>query len=214
MTSIQHTTAFRHPQRAQTIVSLVVHTTGDTDLAAVLHYYKHSSRGVAPHYLIALDGTVHVLVPEDEIAYHAGYGNQKVLYQQGWEVWSRRSPTDSLPWPGYIWWRERWPSLNSPLDLPAGAAPNGSTVGVELLSSKRRLPEVVTEAQYVAVAELAQDVAARYNFPMDAQHVIGHEDLNPIARCDKRGGWDPGISRGFRWDRVLGEPAPAGESEQ
>ena len=215
---IKHTPDFHHPRRNVPVVSVVVHTTGDTDLAKVIHYYTTSSQGICPHYVIDLDGNVHQFVDEDHVAYHAGYGgegadNQETLYRKGWDVWSRR--INRAPWvlpdpyAGYAGWRVRWPGLNSPLELPLGEAPNGGSVGIELLSPKHRLPAVVTEGQYAAVAELARGVAERHGIPWDHLHVVGHEDCNPIARSDLHGGWDPGVSRGFDWSRVLGDQPSA-----
>lgn len=67
-----------------------------------------------------------------------------------------------------------------------------------------------TQAQHDTVAELAVDVARRNAWPADEEwwrtpRLLGHEDLTPIARCDRNGGWDPGALRDepyFDWEYV------------
>ena len=210
------------PRRKTSVVSVVIHATGDTDLEKVLAFYANNRRLVRPHYLLDLGGTVYQFTPEDRVAYHAGYqgdgpDNEGVLYRAGWEVWSRR--IRKAPWivqepfEGYAWWRSRWPNLESPTGrweagtqvspgLLAGANPNGATVGIECLSPKHRVPEVFTGAQYAVLPKLVVEICGRHDLPVDKDHVVGHQDLNPIGRSDLSGGWDPGV--GFDWARVLG----------
>lgn len=214
------------PARKGPVVAVIVHATGDTDLDEVASYYlkpKKAGYRIGPHYLIDTAGAVYQFTPEDCVAYHAGYqgdgdDNDGALYKQGWAVWSRR--IKKAPWivqgefSGYAWWRERWPGLESPTGLwvdgrqvspglVCGEHPNGSTVGIECLSPKHRLPEVFTDAQYASLSTLVREIAGRHGFPVDKDRIIGHEDVGPIARCDEKGGWDPGLSRGFNWGRVL-----------
>jgi N-acetyl-anhydromuramyl-L-alanine amidase AmpD len=71
-----------------------------------------------------------------------------------------------------------------------------------------------TKAQHDAVVALACDVAARKGWDDPDDHarwwrtprLLGHEDLTPLSRHDKSGGWDPGALRPapyFDWQYVL-----------
>jgi N-acetyl-anhydromuramyl-L-alanine amidase AmpD len=59
-----------------------------------------------------------------------------------------------------------------------------------------------TTAQHDATAALASDIAARWGLP-DKWHTSGrlatHEDISPLTRSHKGGGWDPGVLRGSPW---------------
>ena len=50
---------------------LIIHST-DMPTASSLEVLTRSSREVSCHYLIAPDGTVYSMVPEDKRAWHAG----------------------------------------------------------------------------------------------------------------------------------------------
>lgn len=55
-----------------------------------------------------------------------------------------------------------------------------------------------TTAQHNAVAALGKDLAARHGWPADwhkTGRLVGHEDVDPLNRSDKIGGWDPGWLR-------------------
>jgi N-acetylmuramoyl-L-alanine amidase len=52
--------------------SFCVNSRNDFDLYCVLGEYKR--HGVAAHYLIDREGTIHRLVKEDDVAFHAGFG--------------------------------------------------------------------------------------------------------------------------------------------
>lgn len=67
-----------------------------------------------------------------------------------------------------------------------------------------------TRAQHDTVAALAVDVARRNGWPEGktwwrTSRLVGHEDLTPISRHDRNGGWDPGGLRDdpyFDWEYV------------
>jgi hypothetical protein len=65
-----------------------------------------------------------------------------------------------------------------------------------------------TEAQYQATADLVQYLSARFNIPLDRQHVLGHDNVAGPADSYVSGmHWDPG--NGWDWDhfmRLLGHP--------
>lgn len=58
---------------------LVLHYTDTIDVAETLSYLLDPKREVSAHYLVAEDGTVHRLVPEDKRAWHAGKSSWRGL---------------------------------------------------------------------------------------------------------------------------------------
>lgn len=123
-------------------------------------------------------------------------------------------------------WKKRWPNFADPLDLlPGKEYPNNCYIHVECtpvyyfinkkaIVSKEYPPMRVglrfTKAQHDTIAYLACDIAIRNGWPLNEEwwrtsRLVGHEDLSPITRKDKREGWDPGALRDkpyFDWDYV------------
>lgn len=121
-------------------------------------------------------------------------------------------------------WRERWPDKDDPMDLlPGTKTANSCYIHVECVpcvyhydgplttdATPLRPGLRFTQAQHDTVAALAVDIAERNGWPTDGKwwrtpRLLGHEDLTPIARCDPKGGWDPGGLRDepyFDWDYV------------
>lgn len=198
------------PQRTMPIAAQLVHTTGDQDLDKVLRYYE-STDGLQPHAVIATDGTVYRTAMEDRVAWHAKIDPLEArLYQQGYQVWSRWAWPLGVSAPkhvgedefsGYRSWRQKWregKSLQSPLDLVTGSHPNTVSLGVELQATGK--PGAFTDAQYASLAELSVFWSAQHGYPLDADHVFGHQDVSPMRRSTASGGWDPGDL--FNWNRL------------
>lgn len=205
MDIIKRISGHSHPKRSRSVACSVIHTTGDTDADKIIHYYQNGDHGIGPHYLITYDGSIYQFVEEDECAYHAGYGDGQVeLYQSGLDVWSKR--INQEPWKlsdsysGYETWKSRWP-LESPLELVTGQHPNNASIGIELQEPVHRQPEKFFDAQYDSLVNLLKDIAGRHSFALDRNHLLGHYDVNPIARSSKDGDRDPGEA--FNWDRLL-----------
>jgi N-acetyl-anhydromuramyl-L-alanine amidase AmpD len=67
-----------------------------------------------------------------------------------------------------------------------------------------------TKAQHETIARLAWDIAHRNAWPSNERwwrspRLLGHEDITPLSRHDKNGGWDPGALREkpfFDWKYV------------
>ena len=191
---------------------ILVHTTGrgvptrakDTGLPAheiALAYYLSSGANF-PHYLIAGEGTIWAVADETVRAWHAGITTEdRAQYLTGeWET--QVSPE------GLAHWRARWPGIKSPQHLYPGKSPNEIYIGVELIPSNDRTDNgtLFTTAQYAALSKLIQDVATRHGFIPAGARLLGHEDVSPLTRWDKQGGWDPGFLRDnplFRWDLVV-----------
>jgi N-acetylmuramoyl-L-alanine amidase len=72
---------------------------------------------------------------------------------------------------------------NPTAELYDGTDPNLYTVGVEF--EDRGDPHGIerTDAQYGAGAELIRAIARRWEFPIDARHVIGHRELTDLKTC-------------------------------
>ena len=71
-----------------------------------------------------------------------------------------------------------------------------------------------TTAQHDATAALVRDVATRWELP-DGWERTGrlacHEDISPLTRTNKVGGWDPGVVRAptwFDWDYFVAQIDP------
>jgi peptidoglycan hydrolase-like protein with peptidoglycan-binding domain len=123
-------------------------------------------------------------------------------------------------------WKKRWPTYQNPMKLlPGTQTANACYIHVECLpvvyivdgkyvTDKNHPPMRpglrFTREQHNTVAVLAYDIALRNGWPMDqpwwkTPRLLGHEDLAPIDRYDKNGGWDPGGLRDapfFDWDYV------------
>ncbi len=54
-----------------------------------------------------------------------------------------------------------------------------------------------TDQMYSTLNALIADLCDKYLIPRNRNHIIGHEDVNPLARF----GWDP--NQGFEWERIL-----------
>jgi hypothetical protein len=113
-------------------------------------------------------------------------------------------------------WRARWPGRQHSLELlPGTRTANSCYVHVECVpcvyhhhgklitadgAEPLRPGLRFTAAQHETVAALACDIARRNGWPADEQwwrtpRLVGHEDLTPITRHDRLGGWDPGWLR-------------------
>lgn len=118
-------------------------------------------------------------------------------------------------------WQERWPLYSNPLDLlPGTKTANAAYVQMELIPlTKYWINQgyephdgtLFTFDQHISLAHWYVDVAERNGWEGEwwrTPRVLGHEDLTPITRHDKRGGWDPGWLRSsvyFDWEPVIEE---------
>lgn len=129
---------------------------------------------VSVHYIIDRDGTVYCYIPEDRTAWHAGAGQ----------------------WAGDEKYTDKMNFYAIGIELVG----IGSREDMSLYITKAQYNKLdktllgFTDAQYVALSALLEDVCGRNGIPMDREHVIGHEDFNP-----KRN--DPGQL--FDWNRIL-----------
>lgn len=201
----------QRPPRPRDPIGLCVHTTGSGIVEsarragadplewAVSYYLRPTS--YHPHYVIGWDGAVIALCDEDHVAPHVGFAeSERVAYDR--PTWHRGT---MAPWIDA--WRPR--GISSPLQLYPGSTPNRAFIGVELLpleQAARAGGVWFSPLQHEAVADLAADIFARYALLPRADHLVGHEDLNPLRRWDAGGGWDPGARRArprFDWPLVF-----------
>jgi hypothetical protein len=205
-------------RRTRPIVGMVVHTTGSgpaewakthpgvTALSDAIDFYLNRGRWAGkgdgfPHYVIGYDGTIHLICPETHIAWHAGWKKGRAR----WDGWS------APPWWAGVW-NARGASTPADLIPPGAGSPNDAHIGVELLGSESG--REFTPAQYDALARLVADVFRRNGLTLSQppnRQLLGHEDVEPILRANRGGGWDPGAHRtvptfswNLLWSRIQG----------
>lgn len=105
---------------------------------------------------------------------------------------------DGSSWPEYDYFGMRWPGAQVPVNFDVEPDPNNYAIGIETLGFGAETPDpnVYPERMYARLRELVSNLSQKYQIPMEAGRVVGHEDVNPIGRF----GWDPGA--GFDWSRV------------
>lgn len=162
-----------------------------------------------PHYVVHGNEAVQI-ADERERASHAGVpASQRRLYLSG--QWESMVPKKTLKR-----WRKRWPGFKSPSHLYPGRSPNACYIGIEMIPKRDATfswPTVKTAAR------LTEDIMARHGIdPGDDldgtgyPQLVGHEDVEPLERWNRFGGWDPGALRAkplFIWDTFHGYVAKA-----
>lgn len=213
------------------IYGLIVHTTGGSlpgkavaagiypAQMAIDYYTRASSKGT--HYVNGWGGyagnDLSQIANEKYKANGVGMGKQRKSIQAG------RFAQDLNPNVVRLW-RQRWPQYRYPTRL-LPAHPNTCCVHMECTpllyyqngksywaEGYEPLREDIrfTQAQHESVVMLACDMALRYGWDQEpnwwrSPRLLGHEDLSPISRHDRRGGWDPGGLRDkpyFDWEYV------------
>lgn len=192
---------------------IVVHITGRSTylnaekrkVAPLQHLGEYFDRRGRPfaHYSVDPWGRIACHAPETETP-----------YAQGWKDYGGRSGLLSKITSGELevpqWWQIFW-GLNDTVATPASLVPadaysgNDRSVTIEFIQwgNQYRL----TVAQYVWGSILVDDIARRHDInKTDPRCILGHEDLDPWARGDAVGGWDPGARRGtprFSYDALF-----------
>lgn len=193
LTIIPRYSKYNNTARKHLVSSIIVHTTGTSQLDKILHYYEISGHGIGPHYLIDIEGKIYQFVPESQVAFHAGIDPmERAQYTTG--TWIKSCP-------GVSKWQAKWPGLKSPLEFITGEFPNYVSIGIELQEPPHTQPEKFHDIQYTTLKALILDIKTRHNIPLDAQHILGHDDVNPLSRYGDNGGKDPGPK--FNWSRIF-----------
>lgn len=132
--------------------------------------------GVSIHYIIDREGQIFCYIPEDRSAWHAGsgtwlndekYTNKMNKYSIGIELMGMGTYKEMS---GYL---HKWEYNKIPKELLG-----------------------FTDAQYVSLKALVEDICQRHDIPLDKDHIIGHDEFNPKKN-------DPGDL--FDWSRILPE---------
>ena len=131
---------------------------------------------VSVHYIIDRDGTVSCYIPEDLVAYHAGYGT----------------------WKDDAKFQDNLNEYSIGIELVAIGSREDMAQYLTEAEYDALSPELIgyADAQYDALRDLVRDICARNQIPMDREHIIGHEEYSPKKT-------DPGEL--FDWDRLLSE---------
>lgn len=194
---------------------LLVHTTGRgvpetaarrsrRPIDVALEVYIASQKGSngypwgGPGYVIDYDGRITQLAPDDILTNHAGGPDRASYLSGGWL--KRCSPAMVAQW--HTHWAPRYAH---PYALFPSKSPNEDYIGVEMIpigsdlgGKPMREGLLFTKAQHDAAVVLALDLAVRHGWPTgwaQTGRLVGHEDVQPILRHDKGGGWDPGWLR-------------------
>ncbi len=126
------------------------------------------------HYIIDRDGVVRCYVPEDRVAWHAGKGT----------------------WNGDEKYTDKLNEYAIGIELVAIGS-EGDMAQYLTAEEYDRLDDSLkgfTDAQYVSLGKLVEDICSRNNIPFDREHVIGHEEYSPAKT-------DPGEL--FDWERLI-----------
>lgn len=161
-------------------LAVVVHAT-EGELPGTLAHLRDPDSRVSAHYVIDREGTVYQLVPERVVAYHVACGVEGCV-------------------------------ASCPAFLCGDRKPETRTVGIELVNRGKVPPdwkgavyedygmafgwrwwEDYPEAQRQALKRLVEDIARRWGFPVDADHVVGHYRV--------QGKHDPGPALNLFWER-------------
>ena len=194
--------------------SIIIHTTGyglglkriknnNKTLEEIGAAYAHRMANILKykgHFLIDHTGKIWQFIPVGETAWHTGSGKRKLL------------KSEKL----YSWWIERWEGIvEKPTDLPVWrGSPNRNSVGIDLLAhGNGQITQGYTKKQYKSLARLIKSVCEDLEIPLQRKYILGHEDVDPISRGSKKGGWDPGR---FDWGYLfsLMEEPIAEEAEE
>jgi len=191
---------------------VLVHTTGVgvlaraqkwkcTPLKAAERIY--SKRGASfAHYVIGQDGTIIQIADERERAWQAGMPREQLkLYKSG--MWVKKCPRRIVKM-----WEDRWGPGSTPADLYPSRSPNNDYIGIEMVPNKNT--KFSKSQLEIGLPALVADIFIRHGIKFSAKdlmstRLLGHEDVEPLERWNRRGGWDPGTLRDrpkFKWDDV------------
>lgn len=203
-------TGSQTPVRQSEIVGVIVHTTG-TGVSITAQERDEDSMDVAcriykngeafPGYVIGQQGQIAQIVSDALRAPHAGISSEeKTKYKNG--SWKKDLSVDTVRL-----WVTKHSSKESPLCLlPHNAiGVNDCYLGIECIQllTPNSDGTYYTPAQMNTLIALIKDIRMRHP---TAKQLLGHEDINPLRRSSKSGGWDPGALRDkpwFDWKRVL-----------
>lgn len=150
-----------------------------------------------PTYVLDIGGQIYQIADDSTLTAHCGnLLNRQAYKSDKWvEMCSPRTVAQ---------WHSRWsPRYKNPAMLFPSTSPNTDYIGLEMIpcpgfDEAMRPGLRFTRAQHEAVISLGLLLAERHQWPErweQGSRLIGHEDVQPLDRSDKLGGWDPGFLR-------------------
>ena len=141
-----------------------------------------------PHFVVDQDGNVFQTCPLHYAAWHVGRS-------KSWAYWAKNTVSRS---PKYNWWRERWPTIDSPSQIAKGKLwlgnqCNRNTVGIEVVppvDDPRGIGPWSMQC-WLALTRLFRALSSNLDIPLDRWHIVGHADAHPHSRTAKGLPWDP-----------------------
>lgn len=203
---------------------ILLHTTGSgiidaaqkknkkpIDVAVDTYQQMAKDAGVGPHYCIDPEGQIVQFRNDDEVAWHAGVSavERRSFLDGSWETDNNR--IDKLVVSA---WKTRWGAAHkSPQHLYPTESPNHAYVGIELIPCREGSTWLYgskpgfdnqkhSVEQYLAVAELCNDIAKHYGLDLSnplSGTLVEHSSVNPYTRP----GWDLGWTMGFFSENLL-----------
>jgi len=205
--------------RTKIVHGVCIHTTGVGVLSArdpvarALELYTTKSNPF-PHYVLAPEGDLIQVAAESVCSWHAGIAaDERKAYANG--SWLRQVGRAALSR-----WRLEFPGMASPIDLIDGNDPNQAYISIELIP---QADATFLDCQYEILSLWVRDVWERHDLPQHnkwegppivghwikmrrAGRLVGHEDVEPLTRWNRAGGWDPGALRAvprFDWNKLI-----------
>jgi hypothetical protein len=214
-----HKVTYDKSDRTADVFGLIIHTTGsgapdnaDKEGISVLEWCaRRYSKSYGCHYVNghkgAEGGELILVGRENEKPHTVGMTEQNTSIRAG--RWKKDISATTLKY-----WEKNWGhAYSNANNLFPGNSANNVYIGMEMPPvtwwNKRKKKTIVsakpmreglkfTRAQHDTCILLAIDIAERHNLPDGwwlTPRIIGHEELSPISRSQKTGGWDPGWLR-------------------
>ncbi len=173
--------------------AIVIHYTAGGDLNSTLNAFR-ADKGASAHYVIDRDGKVVQVMPEDLGALHVNCNGKRSNCVQSCPICDGKDGALTEPYS-----RSIGIELVNRGHIPGPTAP-GTYYEDYLHSYNYTYWEEYPEAQIAALKVLVEDIAARWNIPIDNQHVLGHYRINQKV--------DPGPALNLFWSRSGNPPRP------
>ncbi len=173
--------------------AIVIHYTAGGDLNSTLNAFR-ADKGASAHYVIDRDGKVVQVMPEDLGALHVNCNSKRSNCIQSCPICDGKDGGLTEPYS-----RSIGIELVNQGHIPGPTAP-GTYYEDYLHSYGYTYWEEYPEAQVAALKVLVEDIAARWNIPIDNQHVLGHYRINQKV--------DPGPALNLFWTRSGNPPRP------
>jgi N-acetyl-anhydromuramyl-L-alanine amidase AmpD/peptidoglycan/xylan/chitin deacetylase (PgdA/CDA1 family) len=173
--------------------AIVIHYTAGGDINSTLNAFRQDN-GASAHYVIDRDGKVVQVMPEDLGALHVNCNGKRSNCVASCPICDGKDGALTEPYS-----RSIGIELVNQGHIPAPTAP-GTYYEDYLHSFNYTYWEEYPEAQIAALKVLVEDIAARWNIPIDNQHILGHYRINQKV--------DPGPALNLFWPRAGNPPRP------